>query len=423
MKILLIGKHPTTGGAAIASLRLMKALEARDVDVKMLVQEGGMQEEGIYSTTRSWIKKNINLLRFIVERLVFLRHERSRSIRFLFSLANTGERIGRNPLVKEADVIHLHWINAGFLSLRSLRELLKLGKPVVWTFHDMWPFTGGCHYALDCKRYTGECGLCPYLKKPGKRDLSHRIWKRKAGVFENSHVHVITPSHWLGECVRESSLLSHWPLSSIHNPIDHELYKPVPREEACGHLGLDPSKKYILFGAANMNNMLKGFSYFLEAVKILAERDDMTNDTEILLFGKTRGERVHNFPLAAKEFSFVSSATTMIQLYSVAHLFVIPSLQDNLPNTILEAQFCGTPVVGFRTGGIPEMIVHLENGYLADFKSASDLAQGMAWGLMAHSYERLSERTREITLERFSRDLSVEKHIELYKSLCITEEN
>ena len=417
MKILLIGKHPTTGGAAIASYRLMKALEGHGVDVKMLVQEGGMENEGIYSTTRGWVKKKINLFRFIFERLVFLRHERSRSIRFLFSLANSGESISRNPLVEEADIIHLHWINAGFLSLKSLQELLNLGKPLVWTFHDMWPFTGGCHYALDCKEYIKACGFCPYIKKAGKGDLSHRIWKKKKRLFGNSQVTVITPSQWLGDCVKESSLLSHCQLNTIHNPIDHDFYKPANREEACKRLGLDPSRKYILFGAATMKNMLKGFSYFLEATKILAENDQETKDTEILLFGKTRGEVVRSFPLPARKFAFVKSTQTMIDLYSVAHLFVIPSLQDNLPNTILESLFCGTPVVGFRTGGIPEMIVHRENGYLAEYKNAADLAKGMAWGLTVDSYDRLSSRTRAMALESFPKDLSVEKHFELYKSI------
>jgi len=417
MKILLIGKHSTTGGAAIASSRLMKALKARGVDVKMLVQEGGAEDEGVYSTTRGWLKNRINLLRFIFERLVFLRHERSRSIRFLFSLANTGESIVRERQVMEADIIHLHWINAGFLSLKSLKELLKLGKPLVWTFHDMWPFTGGCHYALDCKGYTRECGHCPYLNKPGSRDLSHRIWKKKKKLFGNSQDTVITPSNWLGECVRESSMLSHWQLSTIHNPIDHEFYKPVEREEACANLGLDPSKKYILFGAANMKNMLKGFTYFLEATQILTDKYEKVSDTEILLFGKSGGEKEHSFSLPVREFAFVKSNRTMIDLYSVAHLFVIPSLQDNLPNTILESLFCGTPVVGFRTGGIPEMIIHRENGYLADYKSSADLAEGMAWGLTAESYDRLSVRTRATALERFSKDLSVEKHIELYRNL------
>jgi len=134
----------------------MEALRAASVDVNMLVQEGDEKEEGIISTTHGVVKGWINLIRFIWERLVFLRQERSKSIRFLFSLANTGESLTLNPYVREADVIHLHWINAGFLSLRSLKELLQMGKPIVWTFHDMWPFTGGCHYALDCREYTRE---------------------------------------------------------------------------------------------------------------------------------------------------------------------------------------------------------------------------------------------------------------------------
>jgi glycosyltransferase involved in cell wall biosynthesis len=319
--------------------------------------------------------------------------------------------------VLEADIIHLHWINAGFLSLKSLRELLHLGKPLVWTFHDMWPFTGGCHYALDCKEYTRECGDCPYLKKPGKRDLSHCIWKKKEELFRDSQVRVVTPSKWLGDCVSESTMLSHWQHTTIHNPIDHELFKPLKREEACHKLGLDSSKKYILFGAANMKNMLKGYPYFLEAVQILAERFHVGDDTEILLFGKTRGDVVQTLPLPTREFAFVKSNRTMIELYSVAHLFVIPSLQDNLPNTILESMFCGTPVVGFRTGGIPEMIIHRENGYLAEYKSPPDLAEGMAWGLFAESYDKLSARTRALALEKFSKELSIQRHMELYRNI------
>lgn len=417
MKILLIGKHPTTGGAAIASSRLMKALVSRGIDVKMLVQEDGEEDQGIYTTTGGWVKKQVNLFRFIFERLVFLRHERSKSIRFLFSLANTGESIVRNPLVKEADIIHLHWINAGFLSLKSLKELLDLGKPVVWTFHDMWPFTGGCHYVLDCRQYTAECGQCPYLKKPGKEDLSHRIWKKKEKLFRNAKVTIITPSTWLGDCVRESSMLSHWQSISIHNPLDPEQFKPVDRDTACRDLELDPSKKYILFGAANVKNMLKGFTYFLEAIKILVEKYEHASGTEILLFGKSARDVMQLFPLPVREFAFVRSERTMIDLYSASRLFVIPSLQDNLPNTILESMFCGTPVVGFRTGGIPEMIIHRENGYLADFKSADDLAEGIAWGLAAEPYEKLSARTRETAIERFSMESSLQRHLEVYRSM------
>ena len=305
MKILLIAKHPSTGGAAIASTRLMEALRDRNVDVSMLVQEGENKQKGIHSTTHGPVKRWINLYRFILERLVFLPRERSRSIRFLFSLGNTGESIIRNPYFKEADVIHLHWINAGFLSLKSLGEILKSGKPVVWTFHDMWPFTGGCHYALDCEGYKMECGMCPYLKKPRERDLSHRIWKKKEKLFKESMVNVITPSNWLGECVQASSLLHHWPVTTIHNPVNSDIFRPVERGGACRNLGLDPSKKYILFGAATMKNVLKGFNYFLEACRVIAGESGIEKDVEILLFGKTKDEVAQSFPLKTRNIAFV----------------------------------------------------------------------------------------------------------------------
>lgn len=417
MKILLIAKHPRTGGAAIASSRLMGALREKDVDVSMLVQEGGNEDLGIYSTTHSLVKRWTNLYRFILERLTFLPREASSSIRFLFSLANTGEDISRNPHVRDADVLHLHWINAGFLSLKSLRQLLALGKPIVWTFHDMWPFTGGCHYALDCKEYTRECGDCPYLKKPRKRDLSHRLWKKKEKIFRDSKVHVLTPSDWLKVCVEESSLLAHWPVTTIHNPVNSDIFKPADRLTACANLGLDPSKKYILFGAATMKNVLKGFNYFLEASGILAGEPGLNEDVEILLFGKTKDDVARSFPLKTRNIAFVQSMQTIVELYSAAHLFVIPSLQDNLPNTIVESMLCGTPVVGFNTGGIPEMIEHKVNGYLSNYKSSEDLAAGMSWVLSSASYDQLSADTRKLALQRFSRDRSVEMHMELYNKL------
>ena len=417
MKILLVGKHPGKGGAAIAATRLMEALREKGVEASMLVQDGADEAKGIYSTTRGPVKRTINLLRFIIERLVFLRYERSSSIRFLFSLANTGESISRNPLVKEADVIHLHWINAGFLSLKTLGELLKSGKPVVWTFHDMWPFTGGCHYALDCKEYTRECGDCPFLKNPRKGDLSHRIWRKKQKLFKESQVTVITPSRWLQKCVGESSLLHHWQVSAIHNPVKPQLFKPADREEVCRKLGLNPGKKYILFGAATMKNVLKGFNYFLEATRTIAGDAGIEKDVEILLFGKTREDVAQSFPLKTTNISFVQSINTLVELYSVSHLFVIPSLQDNLPNTIIESMLCGTPVVGFNTGGIPEMIEHQVNGYLAEYKSSADLAKGMNWVLSCSSYDQLSADTRNSALERFSMERSVDMHLDLYREL------
>jgi glycosyltransferase involved in cell wall biosynthesis len=417
MKIVLISKYAKTGGAAIAAYRLMTALRGHGVDASMLVQDGRFEEEGVHSTTAGAVKRWINMARFIAERLVFLRHERSGSIRFLFSLANTGEDITRNRHVREADIIHLHWINAGYLSLKSLKRLLDSGKPIVWTFHDMWAFTGGCHYALECLGYRSECGLCLYLKKPGRRDLSHRLWMKKRKLFLNSHVTAVAPSNWLKECMRSSSLLRHWEVRTIHNPVDQVQFRPLNREHSCRNLGLDPDKRYILFGAAAIGNMLKGFDYFVEAIGLLVAEPDPIAGVEILLFGKKKKGMDQLLPLKTNHIRSAGSVQVMAQLYNVAHLFVIPSLQDNLPNTIIESMLCGTPVVGFSTGGIPEMIGHKKDGYLAEPRSARDLAAGMKWLLTHPDHRSVSLQAREAALDRFSSEKSVAGYLEIYRDL------
>jgi glycosyltransferase involved in cell wall biosynthesis len=417
MKVLLVGKSADTGGAAIASYRLMEILRQRGVDVNLLVQEGGKEDDTVFSTTRTTLKRWINFLRFVWERLLFLRHEKSKEVRFLFSLANTGERLVRNRQVNEADIIHLQWVNAGFLSRKSIRQLLDLGKPVVWTFHDMWAFTGGCHHALSCERYKQECGECIYLKRPGINDLSHRLWVKKKQMFSNRKVSVITPSQWLRERVRESSLLGHMEVHAIHNPVDQTRFRPVNRELACTNLGLDPSKKYILFGASSVKNLYKGFNFFREAIQVLEGDPDAITGVEILIFGKIGGDKSLDLPLETHIIDYVKSEQTMVDLYNVAHLYVISSLQDNFPGTIVEAMLCGTPVTGFRTGGIPEMISHLEDGYLAEHRSVSDLAEGMKWILSHGSYPELSRKVRGAAVRRFSVESSAERHVELYRSL------
>ncbi|MEA3460626.1 MAG: glycosyltransferase family 4 protein [Bacteroidota bacterium] len=417
MKVLLVGKSAKIGGAAIASYRLMEILRKNGVSVKMLVQEESDEDAGVFSTTRTSIKKWINFMRFAWERMLFFRHEKSKEVRFVFSLANTGESLKRNRLIREADIIHLHWINAGFLSLKSIRELLDLGKPVVWTFHDMWPITGGCHHALSCPGYKQDCGECIYLKKPGKHDLSHRLWKKKSRIFKDRNIAVVTPSNWLRDRVRESSLFGQMNVRAIHNPVDQTQFRPVDRGLACRNFGLDPSKRYILFGAASVRNLYKGFTYFLEALKQLSQNPEETDSVEIILFGKTGGEVSHMFPMKVHSFDYINSVEDMVELYSIAHMYVISSLQDTFPTTIMESMLCGTPVVGFRTGGIPEMIEHFEDGYLAEHKSATDLAEGIRWILSYDPYAKLTELARKAAVRRFSMEALAEKHVELYKRL------
>jgi glycosyltransferase involved in cell wall biosynthesis len=399
----------------------MEILREHGVDVKMLVQESGNGKEAVYSTTRTFLKKQINFLRFVWERVVFLRHEKNREIRFLFSLANTGERLSRNHLVREADILHLQWVNAGFLSRKSIRKLLSLGKPVVWTFHDMWPMTGGCHHALTCDHYMQECGKCIYLKHPGNNDLSHRLWVRKKRMYRDRSFTIVTPSKWMAERVKESSLLGHTEVHTIHNPVDQTRFRPADRLQACRNLGLDPSRRYILFGAASVNNLYKGFTYFQEAVRLLSGDPGTVEEVEILIFGKTDGDVSRMFPLKTHVVDYVSNEQSMVDLYNAARLYVISSLQDNFPTTVMESMLCGTPVAGFRTGGIPEMIAHREDGYLAEHKSAGDLAEGMKWILSYEPYPELSNKARSAAVRRFSMERSAEKHAELYRKLLYPE--
>jgi len=228
---------------------------------------------------------------------------------------------------------------------------------------------------------------------------------------------VITPSNWMHDIVARSSLFGHQEVHTIHNTVDQTLFKPVDRDRACHNLGLDPSKKYILFGAASVHNLYKGFVYFQEAIALMNQQPETLQGMEILLFGKSKGDVSPLFPIKIRNIDFVSSVKTLVELYSAAHLYVISSLQDNFPGTVIESMLCGTPVAGFRTGGIPEMIHHLEDGYLAEHKSSADLARGIRWILAYEPYHLLSQEVRKAAVRRFSSEGSAEKHVMIYKKL------
>ncbi|PID92320.1 MAG: glycosyl transferase family 1 [Bacteroidetes bacterium] len=421
MKVLHIGTHARKGGAGVASYRLVEALRKEGVDARMLVQDGA--REGFVETTgKGRLKALLNLGRFILERLSFWFREGAPELRFLFSPANFGTDISRHPEVRSADVLHLHWINGAFLSLRDLSALFRSGKPVVWTLHDMWAFTGGCHYALECRTFEDECGNCLYLKHPSDRDLSHRVWKAKAAFLRDAGLQIVCPSRWLKKEVRASSLLGKMDSCVIPNPIDKEVFRPMPPEEAWALLGLDRSKKYILFGAATVGNMLKGFKWFKEAMALLLNQMEGAEGIEILVLGKSKEDLQLHFPVKVNQMAYTGSEERIVAIYSAAHLFVIPSLADNLPNTIVEAMLCGTPVVGFDSGGIAEMIPHLSGGYLARRLSAEDLAGGMRYVLEHPEYEQLAAASRQFALEKYVDTEPAKQYAALYARLLNKEE-
>ena len=413
MKILLINKSFETGGAAIAARRLWQALKKNKAEATLMVyDETSPRKDGLIVVTKTKWGKLKWWRNFIAERLYFLPCEKNKSVRFAFSPAVSGENISKTAEVKQADVVHLHWFNQGFLSLRNLNQLARLGKPIVWTLHDMWAFTGGCHYNDDCYRYVTQCGQCKLLKNPKERDLSTKIFRQKKEFFDRADITFVTCSSWLQTEAEKAKLLEGKRILTIPNPIDTQLYCPADRKTVRQRMHLPLDKKLILFGAANVGDARKGVSYLIEALQSLKER----NDIEILLFGKNGNSVAEKIPFKVHDFGLLASEK-IIELYQVADMFALPSLQDNLPNTVMESLSCGTPVVAFNIGGIPEMIDHQTNGYLATYKSTDDLAAGIRWVLENNVDNVLGTAARDKVLRCFSEEVVAKQFVELYHSL------
>ena len=393
LHIVLLSYHDSNGGAGIAAGRLKVALEKEGHRVDYLVREKA-------STSNSVKFGNglISWLKFIAERLFFLRFEKDKSIRFLFNPGVFGSDISKHPLIQQADIVHLHWVNFGFLSVGDIAQLTRLNKPVFWTLHDMWAFTGGCHHSGACEHFQQSCGDCKFLKNPNPNDLSHRMWEAKKTGFASKNLHIITCSDWLGKRAKQSSILGGHSVKTIPNAIDTEFFSPNATK-----LGLDPAKKYVLFVAMRVNAPAKGFHLLKEALQFLD-----ASTTELLIVG---GEVTEELTLKAHNFGQVSDPAQMRDIYAAADVFVTPSLEENLPNTIMEAMACGTACVGFEVGGIPEMIEHKKTGYVAKAFDPADLAKGIKGCLESTT---AGAKSRERALQLYDQSIVAQQHLDYY---------
>lgn len=383
MKVLIVNTSESTGGAAVAAHRLMDALCANGVEAAMLVRNRSTSDPRVYAPNSRWWLKWC----FLWERLVIFFHLRfSRKGLFAVDIANAGTDITSRPEFKAADVIHLHWVNQGWLSLKGLQRILQSGKRVVWTMHDLWPVSSICHYAEDCVGFHNECGHCPLLPQPARNDLSHQVWQRKAKVYRQGHITFVTCSRWLGEQAQMARLSQGHKVVSIPNAIDTTVFHPRNRSEARQKLGLptNPELKIVLFVAQQITNVRKGGPYLIEAFqKLLAAHPHYRSNTALLILGGAAEQYTSAFDIPVFPVGYTEDVDRIVQIYNAADLFVIPSVSDNLPNTIMEALACGVPCVGFAAGGIPEMIDHHTNGYVARAQDTQDLAEGLHWVLQA----------------------------------------
>ena len=419
MRVLIINTSERTGGAAIAANRLMNALKNSGIKAKMLVRDKQTDQVTVVPLKKSWRK----VAQFVWERIVIWQANRFHKHNlFAVDIANTGTDITALPEFRQADVIHLHWINQGMLSLKSIRKIFESGKPVVWTLHDMWPVTGICHHARTCEKYTTQCSHCPLLYKGHKLDLSYRVFRQKQKLYKDQPLTFVGCSHWLEGLARKSALTQGHPVTSIPNPINTNLFRPASKETIRQALHLPTDKKLLLFSSMKITDRNKGIDYLVDACKILAARyPDFVRSLGVVVVGKESQQYADLFPFPIYCLDFVHEEKDIARIYNAADLFVNPSLHENLPNTIMEAMACGIPCIGFHTGGIPEMIDHLHNGYIAEYKSAEDLANGIHWSLTEGDYESLSEEARRKVVNSYSEQIVAMKYIQLYNQ--ITEHN
>ena len=417
MKILLINTSDINGGAAIAAYRLMEALRKEDVEVRMLVKDKFSDNDNVTSVNSSWLKRKINLLRFVWERLIiWLNNGFSKTNLFAVSIANTGNDISKMAEVQNADIIHLHWYNQGFLSLANLEKLLRLGKPVVLTLHDMWNVTGICHYSWTCKKFENQCDACPFLVTTKTNDLSAKIFEKKKDLFAkySENIHLVSVSSWLGAQCRRSRILSPLPVSVIFNVIDIEKFKPGNRTIARKKLGIPHRKRVILMGADKINAPIKGFGFLKDALTRLNCKDDLL----LVLFGNIKDDasffEILDFPHL--HLGRVN-ANDLPAIYQAADVTVTPSLYEAFGQTVSESLACGTPVAAFNNSGPLDIIDHKENGYLAKFEDPEDLAAGINWILNHLNYKNLSEKAREKVVLHFNETVISKQYIELYRSL------
>ena len=415
MRVLIINTSERMGGAAIAANRLVDALRNNGIKAKMLVRDKQTDQISVIGMKKSWWK----VWQFIWERVVIWKANKFKKHNlFDVDIANTGTDITSLPEFIHADIIHLHWINQGMLSLKDIRRIIDSGKPIVWTMHDMWPFTGICHYAGECEKYTTQCNYCPILYKGTSKDLSLQIYKKKKKTYEGSHITYVACSQWLENMAKKGELIKGQTITHIPNAINTNLFKPREKSHARQKLNLPLDKKLLLFGSVKISDKRKGIDYLMKACKILStHHPDFCKDLGIVVFGKEAELYASLFPFPIYSMNYVSNDKELVNIYNAVDLYVTPSLQDNLPNTIMEAMACGVPCVGFNIGGIPEMIDHLHNGYVAEYKSAEDFANGIHWTLTEGEYELLSEAAYRKAVANYSEGTISKKYIEVYNKI------
>jgi glycosyltransferase involved in cell wall biosynthesis len=406
LSVLHISAWDNVGGSGRSAYRIHEGLRRLGVRSRMLVGWRSMDDDpdvGLVGAHRLWALDR--LCGALADRL---------SLQDLCYPSSWA--LPRRRWVREADVIQLYNTHGGYFSHTALPALSR-ARPVVWRLSDMWPLTGHCVYSYDCDRWRTGCGACPILSDyPAlRRDRTALLWRVKQRVYRRSRLTLVAPSRWMAGLIQESPLLGGFPLHVIPNGLDLELFRPIPKPAARQALGLNPEAPFILFGAHFASEARKGGALLTDALERFAAVAGGAR-AELLVIGREASKWTAPSVMRAHRLGPVRDDRTLAAVYSAADVFVLPTLADNSPNGVLESLACGTPVVSFGVGGVPEFIRHLETGYLARPRDRDDLAEGIRWGLEAGGRRPgLRASCRAVVEQEHSQELQARRFLDVYR--------
>ena len=420
MKITLLNTDDVLGGAGIAAYRIMNSLTSDDIQAEMLVLQKYSDDDKVHQLITTGYKKVGWLMRLAFEKgkLQFL--QRDNSVRFSFSMANTGYHLSSHRLVKRADIIHLHWINNAMLSLSGIQQLLQLNKPVLWTLHDMWPFTGGCHISYECDNFQSGCGNCFYLKNPKSNDSSRKIHATKERIFQGADIKIVTVSNWLKKQAESSSLFKNKVIKVIPNAVDTEIFKPSGKIKNRINYNIDPAKKILLFVSSKIDHPIKGFEYFVEAMHQLYSTDENKELFECVVVGNfSRHQSInsYNIPFKTHHFDKVTKSEDLVNFYSLSDITLVTSKYESFSQVCAESMACATPVIAFSHSGPTDIIDHKVNGYLSEKDLVSDIVAGINWIIHNNLKGTVSRDARNKIVKNFHPSIVGAQYEELYRTI------
>jgi len=405
MNILHINQSDISGGAAIAGYRLHQGLLNRGIDSRLLVGKAQLKSDRIAATKRRYRVEN-HIGRF----------SRRMGLNYLNHVSSFD--IPQHEFYQQADLLNFHNLHTGYFNYLSIPKLTE-NKPAVFTLHDMWSFTGHCAYSYNCDRWKQGCGKCPDLDTyPAvARDNTKWEWKLKNWVYSHSNLAIITLSNWLTEQVQQS-MLSRFPIYHIPNGIDTEAYQPLDIESCRYALDIPKGKKVLMFCADNLKDRRKGGDLLISSLQKIP--DLLKKDLLLLVLGNY-GEQIASIGIDTINLGYVSSDRLKSIAYSAADLFIFPTRADNLPLVLQESMACGTPMVSFNVGGVPDLVRHNVTGYLATPENTEDFSQGIIQLLKDDkTRQKMSQNCRAIAIDEYSLKLQVKRYIEIYQQLLST---